>query len=85
MLILSRKSGERVIIGDEVIVTVLCVKDNEVRLGVDAPREITVHREEIYQRIQRQNDAAAMEMEMEMEREMAAYEYMEQHKQALEG
>jgi len=51
MLILTRRIGETVVIGDEVDVIVLGVKGNQVRLGVKAPKEVTVHREEIYQRI----------------------------------
>lgn len=53
MLILTRKVGETLMIGDDVTVTVLGVKGNQVRLGTVAPKETAVHREEIYQRIQR--------------------------------
>lgn len=55
MLILTRRVGESLMIGDEVSVTVLGVKGNQVRIGVNAPRDITVHREEIYERIKREN------------------------------
>jgi carbon storage regulator len=58
MLILTRRVGETLMIGDEVTVTVLGVKGNQVRIGVNAPRDVSVHREEIYDRIKRENGAA---------------------------
>lgn len=57
MLILTRRVGETVVIGDEVQVTVLGVKGNQVRLGVNAPRDVSVHRQEIYERIQKEQGA----------------------------
>lgn len=54
MLILTRRVGETLVVGDDVTVTVLGVKGNQVRLGVNAPKDVSVHREEIYQRIQQE-------------------------------
>ena len=59
MLILTRRVGETLMIGDEVTVTVLGVKGNQVRIGVNAPRDVAVHREEIYERIKREQALAA--------------------------
>lgn len=63
MLILTRRVGETLMVGDEVTVTVLGVKGNQVRIGVNAPRDVAVHREEIYQRIQDEklNNGEALE------------------------
>ena len=55
MLILTRRVGETLMIGDEVTVTLLGVKGNQVRIGVNAPRDVSVHREEIYDRIKAEN------------------------------
>lgn len=58
MLILTRKTGESIIVGDDIAVTILGVRGNQVRIGIDAPKTVTVHREEIYQRIKRGKIAA---------------------------
>ncbi len=58
MLILTRRVGETLMVGDEVTITVLGVKGNQVRLGVNAPKHVAVHREEIYERIRKEGDTA---------------------------
>jgi carbon storage regulator len=59
MLILTRRVGETLMIGDDVAVTVLGVKGNQVRIGVKAPKDVTVHREEIYERIREEDEGDA--------------------------
>ncbi len=59
MLILTRRIGETLMIGDEVTVTVLGVKGNQVRIGVNAPKDVAVHREEIFERIKREEHEAS--------------------------
>jgi carbon storage regulator len=61
MLILTRRIGETLMIGQEVTVTVLGVKGNQVRIGVNAPREVAVHREEIFERIRHEESSAGRE------------------------
>ncbi len=56
MLILTRRVGESLMIGEDVSITVLGIKGNQVRIGIDAPKEVAVHREEIYDRIQGDDD-----------------------------
>lgn len=56
MLILTRRVGESVMVGDDITVTVLDVKGNQVRIGVNAPKDVPVHREEIYERIKQERE-----------------------------
>lgn len=59
MLILTRKSGESITIGDEIKIQVIEIKGKQVRLGIDAPKKYSIHREEVYIRIQEENRRAA--------------------------
>ncbi len=59
MLVLSRRAGESVMIGHDVVVTILEVRGDVVRVGIKAPREVQVHREEVYNELQKANQAAA--------------------------
>ncbi|HKD55239.1 MAG TPA: carbon storage regulator CsrA, partial [Steroidobacteraceae bacterium] len=61
MLILTRRNGESVIIGDDITVTVLGIRHGQVRIGITAPKNITVHREEVYERLRSANDASVNE------------------------
>lgn len=64
MLVLTRKRDESIIIGDEIRVTVVDVRGDQVKLGIDAPRSIPVHREEIYKEIQEENRRAALQRDI---------------------
>jgi len=63
MLILTRRVGETLMVGDEVSVTVLGVKGNQVRIGINAPKDVSVHREEIYLRIQQEQEQDSKDSE----------------------
>jgi carbon storage regulator len=62
MLVLTRKSDEKITIGDDIVVSVLEIKGSQVKLGIDAPKGVAVHRSEIYERIQDENLLAASAM-----------------------
>ena len=72
MLILTRRVGETLMIGDSVTVTVLGVKGNQVRIGITAPKDVAVHREEIFQRIQRDGEPRAVAASQEEKRDTEA-------------
>jgi carbon storage regulator len=58
MLVLTRKPGESIIIGNDIVVTVLEVRSDQIRIGIDAPRSVSVHREEVYLQVVQENAAA---------------------------
>ena len=63
MMVLSRKRDERIVIGDDVVITVVEIRGDRVRLGIEAPREVTVHRQEVYDAIRRQSQQENMSAE----------------------
>lgn len=71
MLILTRKNGESIRIGDDIVIKVVELDNRHVKLGIDAPKNISVNREEIYQRIQAENEAAAKDTGTESLKSMA--------------
>jgi carbon storage regulator len=73
MLILTRRVGETVMIGNDVTVTVLGVKGNQVRIGINAPKTVAVHREEIYERIKREQQGQQGESEADEPKHSAEY------------
>jgi len=67
MLVLTRKAGESIVIGNEVVITVLEVRGGQIRIGVDAPRDLAVHRAEVYQQVMAENQAAVVSAEKRSE------------------
>lgn len=63
MLVLTRRAGESIVIGNSVVVTVLESRGDQIRLGIQAPREVQVHREEVYRQVERENAAAVASAE----------------------
>ncbi len=61
MLVLTRRVGERLIIGDDVTISILSIKGNQVRIGIDAPAEVMIHREEIYKRILKEREKLSLD------------------------
>ncbi len=85
MLILTRKSGEKITVGDNVVVSVLEIKGSQVKLGIEAPKGIAVHRGEIYERIQRENLLAASIDEDDFVAAAQIYATGREHDSSIEG
>ena len=75
MLIISRKLGEKITIGDETVVTLVEIRDNQVRLGIEAPKHIGVHRQEVYDRIKMANLASSEITETHMMKAMSILKF----------
>ena len=63
MLVLTRKPGESIVIGQDIVITVIEIKGGQVRIGIDAPREVQVHREEVFEQVRQENLAAVASIE----------------------
>ena len=74
MLVLTRRPGESIIVGKDIVITVLEIKGGQVRIGIDAPREIQVHREEVYEQVRQENLEAVRHAD-------AAREALKRHRQ----
>ncbi|MFC1591860.1 carbon storage regulator CsrA [Thermodesulfobacteriota bacterium] len=77
MLVLTRKVGEKIQIGDDITILIMEIKGKQVRLGIDAPSDVKVHREEIYQKIQEENIKAASIDVNELDRLSAMFDKKE--------
>ena len=74
MLIITRKPGEKIAIGDDITVTVLDIKGGQIRIGIDAPRAVSIHRQEVYERIRQENRAAAAVDASDLNRAVSLFE-----------
>ena len=81
MLILTRKSGEQIAIGDDVVITFLEVKGTQVKVGIEAPRHVTIHRQEVYERVREENLAAAAMTETDFSLASQFYSQMSSSKE----